>query len=114
MGITLRSPKWEPVEIDYGAMNKSELAQLAESCEIRGASRALPRRVLIWALVNLEHIEVEGATLALRLRICKWLKRHWSKCQMQLSDVAWEKPEDCLRDSDVRVAKFWMENDDQI
>lgn len=104
-------PARDPESIDYDALNTTELVQIAQFNEIPGASKAVPREILVHVLKRLEAIEVENPMDRIRRRLVAWFTKFWPKLAMQ---VPLREPADAQHFSDMEAAKFWVKNRDRI
>jgi len=62
-------------------LNHTELVSLARLNGIPGAAKSVPREVLIYALRNLEPIDLSSPTAGIADRMSKWLIRWWARLQ---------------------------------
>jgi hypothetical protein len=112
-----RSPKKKGVrkiddtaELDFTELNHAELLVLAQMVGIPGASAAATRGMLVEALQTLEPIRLQNPMAVTRMKLLRWIKRHWDRLQMQIP----EDYEARLSASDSQVAFYYLKNKDQI
>lgn len=116
-------PVREAGSVDYEEMNHTELVQMAQFCEIPGASAACTREELIHAIQHLESLDVVNPVDKIRRRLAALLSApgNWGRFQMQVSSIlapvmAGDEPvpSDAKRLSDMGAINLWNHNKQHI
>lgn len=76
--------KYGDVNLDLNEVNNSELVALCRWVGVPAATRAWPREVLLDTLQSFNPPGVKQSFSGPRESMSKWLRRYWSRIQMQV------------------------------
>lgn len=83
-------------EINYDEFNTTELLAFAKHKDVRGATRATPREVIIDAIHNNHDVDDDSRLIEMREELSSYLKSFWdTKFQMQARHSSCPNCETC-------------------
>lgn len=105
-------------DYDIDDLNQTELVALARRNDITGASRAVPRELLIAAIRSFEDLSFQDPMYKTKDRLSTNFRKYWSRFRMQVPGKATEdinnmKPGECpncYTSSDAQVAYCFVMN----
>jgi hypothetical protein len=99
--------------IDFDQFNQTELVKFAEYYELYGASRAVPREVLVDAIKNYKDIVEHNPLLVRKDTMSSWLKDYWQDA-MDLQKPPFRPCPKCQNCTDMQIVSCYETNKDQI
>jgi hypothetical protein len=97
----------------FDEFNQTELVQLATHCDVRNASRALPRAVIIEHIQTLQDIVSYSPLNEYKIRMSAWLNHYWT-AKGDLQKPAFRPCPDCTMCTDLQIVDCYEQNGDQI
>lgn len=97
-------------DVTLDDLNDSELVALCNWMDIR-ASRAWPRKLLIWVLENFEPIEVDQPLDDERGIMSEYLKLYWEKYRLQVDKKVCPNCSECR---DLQIMSCYNKNKHRV